>query len=98
LQLERIKTRVAKGGHDVPPDKVAARRKRSIAQMAWFYRMADRAWLFDNSDDSPVIVRYKELVSRNHGVTATHAMSKIYKIPKDIELGLVVDISNSNLA
>ncbi len=54
IQLERIKARVAKGGHAVPPDKVVQRRGRSFEQMPWFFNMADRAWIFDNSGPAPV--------------------------------------------
>lgn len=53
LQLARIRARVAKGGHDVPPDKVRDRRERSFDQMAWFFWQADRAWIFDNSGGEP---------------------------------------------
>ncbi|HMO75512.1 MAG TPA: zeta toxin family protein [Sphingopyxis sp.] len=49
MQLERIRVRVAKGGHDVPPDKVRSRRTRSIVQSLWFMEQADRFWVFDNS-------------------------------------------------
>ena len=56
LQLERIRARVAKGGHDVPADKVRDRRVRSFAQAGWFFWQADRAWLFDNSASEPVLV------------------------------------------
>jgi predicted ABC-type ATPase len=59
LQLDRIKARVAKGGHDVPADKVASRRIRSIKQMPWFFWQADRAWIFDNSADAPSLVAFK---------------------------------------
>lgn len=56
LQLERIRARVAKGGHDVPPDKVRDRRRRSFEQAGWFFWQADRAWVFDNSGGEPVLV------------------------------------------
>lgn len=56
IQLDRIRARVAKGGHDVPPDKVASRRKRSFEQMPWFFWKADRAWIFDNSRDKPELM------------------------------------------
>lgn len=49
LQLERIRTRVAKGLHDVPEDKVRSRRTRSIVQMLWFIDHVDAWWIFDNS-------------------------------------------------
>lgn len=59
-QLERIRLRVAKGGHDVPSDKVAARRERSFHQFRWFFWMADYAWVFDNSGAAPKVVAWKE--------------------------------------
>lgn len=58
-QLERIAWRVAKGGHDVPADKVAARRTRSFEQLRWFFDAADRAWVFDNSLSEPQLVARK---------------------------------------
>lgn len=60
LQLERIRLRVAKGGHDVPEDKVRERRKRSFEQLKWFFEAADYAWVFDNSLSEPVLVGEKE--------------------------------------
>lgn len=60
LQLDRIRARVAKGGHDVPPDKVATRRERSFEQMPWFFVNAERAWVFDNSGDIPDLVAYRD--------------------------------------
>jgi predicted ABC-type ATPase len=56
LQLERIRLRVAKGGHDVPADKVAARRARSLAQLNWFFWQADAAWVYDNSRSEPTLL------------------------------------------
>lgn len=58
-QLQRIRYRVAKGGHDVPPDKVAQRRGRSIDQLAWFFGQADEAWVYDNSGAEPVLIAHK---------------------------------------
>jgi predicted ABC-type ATPase len=59
-QLERIRLRVAKGGHDVPAEKVAARRERSFNQCPWFFWQAHQAWIFDNSGTEPVLVGWKE--------------------------------------
>ena len=59
LNIDRIKMRVAKGGHDVPEDKVIERRARSLAQLPWFLDQADQAWLFDNSDASPRLIGTK---------------------------------------
>jgi predicted ABC-type ATPase len=59
-QLERIRLRVAKGGHEVPADKVAARRGRSFQEFPWFFWEASQAWVFDNSGAEPKLVAGKE--------------------------------------
>jgi predicted ABC-type ATPase len=82
MQLERIRLRVAKGGHDVPPDKVRARRERSFDQMPWFFLQADRAWIFDNSGDEPELVADRNLQDnprgyRDHGMLAEELAGRI---------------------
>lgn len=57
--MERVKLRVAKGGHDVPETKIRERHTRSLGQLPWFLEQADRAWLFDNSGATPVAVGKK---------------------------------------
>lgn len=59
LQIERVKLRVAKGGHDVPVEKIVGRRRRSLEQLPWFLEQADRAWLFDNSGAKPRLIGTK---------------------------------------
>lgn len=63
-QLERIRLRVAKGGHDVPAGKVAARRARSFNEFPWFFWRADQAWVFDNSGAEPKLVAWRDGESR----------------------------------
>jgi predicted ABC-type ATPase len=53
LSIERVRLRVAKGGHDVPPDKIRERYGRSLKQLPWFLAQADKALVFDNSEDAP---------------------------------------------
>jgi predicted ABC-type ATPase len=53
LQVERVRERVAEGGHDVPADKIIARRRRSFEQLAWFSRHIDLGYVFDNSTAEP---------------------------------------------
>lgn len=60
LQLVRIRNRVAEGGHDVPEDKVIARRARSFEQLAWFLPRVDECLIFDNSTGEPELVAAKE--------------------------------------
>ncbi|OYW46427.1 MAG: hypothetical protein B7Z08_01020 [Sphingomonadales bacterium 32-68-7] len=51
--IERIKLRVAKGGHHVADDDVRKRYGRSLEQLPWFLNQADRAWIYDNSSAKP---------------------------------------------
>ena len=78
-QLERIRLRVAKGGHGVPADKVGARRVRSFREFSWFFWKADKAWVFDNSGAEPKLVAWKEEDYR-----ATHSQSLIPELSNGI--------------
>ena len=50
----RVKLRVAKGGHDVPDDKIESRYHRSLSLLADAAEFAYQAYFFDNSlDDKP---------------------------------------------
>jgi len=51
--IERVRKRVRKGGHDVPEDKIRARYARSLEQFPWFLGQADEAWIYDNSGAQP---------------------------------------------
>lgn len=48
--VARVAYRVHAGGHDVPVDRIAARRQRSFGTFAWFAREADQVFVYDNSD------------------------------------------------
>lgn len=60
LNVERVRLRVKKGGHDVPEAKIRERWFKSIRQLPWFLDQADRAWLFDNSGAAPRQIGLKE--------------------------------------
>lgn len=60
LNVERVRLRVARGGHDVPKGKIVDRFHRSLAQLPWFLDSADRAYIFDNSGAEPRLVAEKE--------------------------------------
>ena len=51
--VERVRLRVAKGGHNVPKAKILERYDRSLRQLPWFLQQADRAYIFDNSGSEP---------------------------------------------
>ena len=59
LNVERVRMRVARGGHDVPHEKIVARFQRSLDQLPWFLDHAERAYIFDNSGAEPRLVAEK---------------------------------------
>ncbi|WP_298744118.1 AAA family ATPase [uncultured Brevundimonas sp.] len=56
LNVERVRIRVMKGGHDVPEDRIRARWSRSFEQFSWFLAEADRVDVFENSGAEPKLV------------------------------------------
>jgi predicted ABC-type ATPase len=52
LSFQRVSQRVQSGGHDVPEDKIRARYQRVMALLPSAIEVADRALIYDNSDDS----------------------------------------------
>lgn len=55
IAIHRVATRVQKGGHDVPTDKVAERFHRSLANLPWFAANANTCLVIDNSSDDPAV-------------------------------------------
>jgi predicted ABC-type ATPase len=59
LNVERVRIRVAEGGHHVAKRKIIERRERSLQQLPWFLEHPDGAWLFDNSGSKPRLIGTK---------------------------------------
>jgi predicted ABC-type ATPase len=88
LILVRIKNRVAKGGHNVDPQKALDRYKGSHENLVWFARHSDRVVILDNSggiQTGPVIVAMKEagkkIVHRVKGLNPSldHAIQSLQR-------------------
>jgi predicted ABC-type ATPase len=54
--IERVRARFARGGHDVPDEDVRRRYERSLANLMPAVARANEAWLYDNSGDQPQLV------------------------------------------
>jgi predicted ABC-type ATPase len=67
--IERVKQRVALGGHDVPLEDIRRRYARSLASLPAFLAMVDRAIVFDNSSEKGPL---KLLESEDRKVTFVH--------------------------
>ncbi|MBB4859526.1 putative ABC-type ATPase [Novosphingobium chloroacetimidivorans] len=79
--IERIKLRVAKGGHHVPDDKVRKRYMSSLDQLPWFLDRADQAWIWDNSGAKP-----RQIGEKQDGVIALdeHALAAVASAVRSI--------------
>ena len=56
LHIDRVRKRVAEGGHDVDPEKIVARRIRSFEMLQRVYPKASFAQIWDNSGDAPQLL------------------------------------------
>jgi predicted ABC-type ATPase len=71
LAIERVKQRMAKGGHDVPPADVRRRYERSLRNLAKIYSQADTLIVLDNSSVTMrrvLVARQGETVFRRHSL------------------------------
>ncbi len=60
LNVSRVKNRVEKGGHDVAPEKIISRYSNTLANLYSALKIADRAYLFDNSDEMVLVAEKNE--------------------------------------
>jgi predicted ABC-type ATPase len=51
ININRVKERVASGGHSVPIDKIRSRYTRSLELLYDAMRLSDRAYIFDNTEE-----------------------------------------------
>ena len=59
--VRRVRLRHDRGGHDVPLDRIVERWSRSIGMLGRLAPMADRLYVFDNTDpDTPVLIARKD--------------------------------------
>jgi predicted ABC-type ATPase len=56
INIERVRTRVAQGGHDVPKDKIVSRYEKSMNLMFDVIESANEALIYDNSGKRPIVV------------------------------------------
>jgi predicted ABC-type ATPase len=49
VNVQRVRARFAQGGHDVPDADIRRRYERSLANVPLAVRIANTAWLYDNS-------------------------------------------------
>lgn len=60
LNILRVKTRVDQGGHDVEEEKIISRYGRTMDQLYNAIKIADSAYIFDNSGSELKLIAQKE--------------------------------------
>lgn len=65
IAIRRVSERYASGGHNVPPEDIARRYDRSLANLPIFLELADHSIVFDNSTEQGAV---RILETRNHSV------------------------------
>jgi predicted ABC-type ATPase len=60
VNIERIKSRIKKGGHNVSKQKIIQRFYRSIQLLPKAIKKCDRAFIFDNSTSLSLIAEFKK--------------------------------------
>lgn len=61
VNVQRVANRVAKGGHDVPTEKIVERYKRTMDMLYEAAITADRALIFDNTDSAAGLTQAAEV-------------------------------------
>ena len=56
INVERVKSRVKAGGHDVPEEKIISRYEESLRNLSRLIRIADHTRVIDNSGDKPHLI------------------------------------------
>lgn len=67
LHVARVRARVARGGHDIPPAKIRERYTRSLANLVSLIGKVSTVHVFDNSTEAPDGVPRVRLVFRMRG-------------------------------
>ena len=74
INVERVKSRVQAGGHDVPAEKIISRYERSLRNLHQLVRIADHTRVIDNSGDEPHLIC--EAVNQSLTIWETKEWSK----------------------
>ena len=81
--VQRVRERVAQGGHSVPPEDVRRRYARSMGNVSEAIQIADASVLFDNSE-----LRHEKILEAQRGIvlwTAPHLPGWARRVLSDLE-------------
>jgi len=71
VAIQRVKSRVAKGGHGIPEDLILKRYQQSLANLPTFSKLVDNVKLYLNNQTFQLVyLRQNQIVSLDHLVLA----------------------------
>lgn len=68
INIDRVKTRVKQGGHDVPKRKIVERYRRSLGQLPAAIELCYHAFMFDNTGPGSAPVVFAEMKKDSRGM------------------------------
>jgi len=83
LNVQRVRLRVSKGGHDVPEEKIRLRWTKSLGQLPWYLDQADQAAIFDNSGAVPRLIGRKQQGAIVINPQAPKALRELLNLGRD---------------
>lgn len=95
ININRIKERVKRGGHDVPTDKVISRYEKCMNLMSEVISLSDDAKIFDNSSKIPVLVFEKTRDGQHFLLNREQRHSWVSKYIKSEKFLITLDLSCS---
>lgn len=90
INAKRVALRVMEGGHDVPISKIIARYTRSLGNCSVAARVADRAYIYDNSvEDAPARLLFRTaegLLAKHYGRINPWAREILHDMDPDFSI------------
>ena len=96
--VARVRDRVAKGGHDVPEEKIISRYYRTHTYLPIAISLAHRTYIFDNTITPQLgaVLRESEIVEQNQNSPQWIAETiNNYQAGKDEKISLIQEANNS---
>lgn len=91
INIGRVETRIAQGGHGVPKDKIESRYFKSLDNVLDAMLLTDRTYFFDNSGKTPVLSAEYEASTHKLSIfnglpswLSKYVVNKLFKLENNI--------------
>jgi len=80
INVARVKSRVMRGGHDVPPEKIRSRYCKSLNNLSELVKICDEIQVYDNSRETAAVIFLKNQECEAISETQDWTYDKIHKL------------------